>query len=108
MTRQPGSLNMNRLSDDLTGPFRAALASVDAAKLENGTENINLLRRANSLPERRLGRIHARWTDTEPQVFRHTRREPEESIGLPVVLGILVFGFVLGQCAAWLTGWRPF
>lgn len=107
-----GSLNMNRLSDDLTGPFRAALTSLEAAKGEDeATENINTFRRRNGLPERRLGRIHARWNDDlldrSGQIYRHARREPEESIGLPVVVGILVFGFVLGQCVAWLAGWRP-
>ena len=78
---------------------------------DTATENIRTLRRGNGLPA--TGRIHARWTDaaysmgTVPTTFRHQRREPDESMGLVVVLGILIMGFVLGLCVAFLTGWRP-
>ena len=94
-----------------SSPNQLASAYRDAKKAlgtegNSATENIKTLRRGNGLPEQ--GWIHARLTDThEARVFHHHRREPEESIGLPVVIGILTLGFVLGLCAAFLTGWRP-
>ena len=32
---KPGSLNMNQLHDDLTGPYRAALKSLETAKAQD-------------------------------------------------------------------------
>ena len=102
--RNRGSLNLPPDEHTFVTAWRDAQKALRTEE-NPATENIRTLRRGNGLSP--SGCIHVRWTDTEPQIFRHQWREPKESIGLPVVLGILVIGWVLGLCSALLAGWRP-
>lgn len=52
MTRQPGSLNLRAEDQNLVQSWRDAQAAL-MADGDGAAENINLLRRANGLPERR-------------------------------------------------------